>query len=86
MVENPTLRNHAAPVCHVSIIAECENARRRQLSREEGLGPRLGCVGGRPGPLAVASQAMDENNARSVSRLVTLDQGRRTRRWHRRGI
>ena len=63
MVRNPTLRHHILPVRHVCIVSECEDARARKLGWEEGLGPRLGRVPGRPGLLAIAGQAVDEDDA-----------------------
>lgn len=68
MVSDPALRHHALPVRHVCIISECEDARSRKLGREEGLGPWLGRVGGGPGLLAVARQAVDKDDTGSVSR------------------
>lgn len=63
MVADPVLRHHASPVCYVCIISESKDARGRKLGREEGLGPWLGRVAGGPGPLAIASQAVDEDDA-----------------------
>lgn len=64
MVGNPILRHHAPPVRHVCIVSEGEDACGRELGREEGLGPRLGRVAGGPCLLAVASQAVDKDDAR----------------------
>jgi hypothetical protein len=54
VVGNPSLRHHAPPVRHVCIVSERKDARCRELGWEEGLGPRLGCIGGGPSLLAVA--------------------------------
>ena len=63
MVRDAILRHHASPVGHVGVVSECEDARSGELGREEGLGPRLGFAVGGPRPLAVAGEAMDEDNA-----------------------
>ena len=70
MVGNPILRHHAPPVRHVCIVSECKDARGREFGWEEGLGPRLGRVAGGPGLLAVASQAVDKDDARQRSSVV----------------
>ena len=62
MIRDPTLRNHAFPVSHTRIVSEGEDSCRREPGREEGLGPWLGFVVGGPGLLAVARQAVDEDN------------------------
>lgn len=82
MVLNSTLRYHAFPVRHVRIVSERENARSREFRWKEGLWPWLGGVGSSPGLLAVACQAVDEDNTASVSwaelfkgRVHVLDDG-----------
>jgi hypothetical protein len=63
VVPNPTLRYHAPPVRHACIVSECKDACCRELGREEGFRPRLGRIASGPGLLAVASQAVDKDNA-----------------------
>lgn len=73
MATDPVLRHHSSPICHVCIVSEREHARGRELGREKGLGPRLGRVAGRPRLLAVAGQAVDEDDAeRGLSVVVLL--------------
>lgn len=67
MVLDSTLRYHAFSVRHVCIISVRENARGREFRWEEGLWPWFGGVGSGPGLLAVACQAVDEDNTGSVS-------------------
>lgn len=85
MVCNPILRHNAAPIRHVCIVPESEDACCWDLGWEEGLGPGLGCAGGHPCLLAVARQAMDEDNATKVSQLFRQRAGRRTRQRRLRG-
>lgn len=83
MVGNPILRHHALPVRHVCIVSEREDTRGRELGREEGLGPWLRRVAGSPCLLAVASQAVDKDDARLQSsarrhrgaKMYALDNG-----------
>jgi hypothetical protein len=73
VVSNPVLRHHSSPVCHICIVSEREQARGRKLGREEGLGPRLGGIVGGPRLLAIAGQAVDEDDAdRGLSAVVLL--------------
>jgi hypothetical protein len=73
VVGNPTLRYHAPPVRHVGIVSECKDARGRELGRKEGLGPWLRRVAGGPCLLAIASQAVDKDDAsRGPSVVVDL--------------
>ena len=62
MIRDPTLRNHSFPVRHTGVVSEGEDSCRRDPGWEEGLGPWLGFVVGGPGLLAVARQAVDEDN------------------------
>ncbi len=67
VVGNPTLRHHAPPVGHVCIVSESKDARGREFGREKGLRPRLGRAASGPGLLAVAGQAVDEDDAARAS-------------------
>ncbi len=77
MVPDTALRHHASPVGHVCVVSERKDAGGRKIAWEEGLGPGLRRVSGRPRLLAVPSQAVDEDDAgrsklASAMRLVAL--------------
>ena len=85
MISDSILRYHALPVRHVCVIPIRENARGRNFGREKGLWPWLGGVGSCPGLLAVARQAVDEDDTGSVSWLYNPRESAHTRQWRLQG-
>lgn len=63
MIGDAISRHDAANAGDIGIVAEREDARRQNLGGQKGLGPWLGGARRSPGPLAVASQTVDEDNA-----------------------
>lgn len=63
VVSNAVLRDQSAPIDDIGIVSEGQNAGAGHFRREEGLRPRCRSALGRPRPLAVARQAVDEDDA-----------------------
>ena len=63
MIRNPTLGHHAPPVRDICIVSESQGARVGYSGRQQGLGPRSRGCGTPPCLLAVAGEAVDENDA-----------------------
>lgn len=63
VVCDPILRHHIPPVGHICIVSEGEYTRGRDLGREEGLRPWFGRVLGCPRLVAIAGQAVYEDDA-----------------------
>jgi hypothetical protein len=64
VVCDSVLRDHASPVAYVGIVSKCENSRIRDLIRQKFLGPWGGGILGFPRLFTIASEAMDEDNAK----------------------
>ena len=63
MIRNPILGHHAPPIRDVCIVSESQDARVGYFGRQQGLGPRSRGCRTLPRLLAVASEAVDENDA-----------------------
>src|SRR5438034_9650219 len=63
MVTDSVLRDHGPPVCDIRVVAKCQDSGSRDLLREECRGPWSIGAWGRPGPVAVSREAVDEDDA-----------------------
>jgi hypothetical protein len=63
-IADSVLRDHAAPVGDVGVIAKRQHPSIGYLGRKQGWGPRGRAIVCFPGLLAVSSKAMDENDTR----------------------